>query len=338
MASRPTDHRRQRRRVLAGAFAGLVGAVAAGLAAAPAGAQSPPGPSAQPNRSAPMASPVPTAPASAICLGRFSFTLPTGWSAAGREQMIYRSRVTDDFRPFKTLPGVTAQGRVLRGELPAADPLLREFNVDGVGPGAWFGLGNAGSPSKHVVLLAGSPESGVRLEALASTGKEAQAQEGLRQLAAGYRPGARTGFCLPQGAFAVDPGRNESTRLAARNAQLPGAELRFSTVATSAPRADGPLADPAADAQAMAGSGTTLKPLGQTERRVAGLTGRDARAVLQEPGKPPTLIYRFFFPGIALNAAAPEIIIALDGPNNQQAALDAAWNQLLDSVQPVPLR
>ncbi len=285
-----------------------------------------------------MATPAPTASSSAICLGRFSLNLPVGWAAAGREQMIYRSRVSDDFRPFTPLPGMSAQARILRGELPPADPVLREFSLDGVGPGAWFGLGSPTSPSSHVVLLAGTPEAGVRLEVLASTGKEAQAQEGLRQLAAGYRPGGRTGFCLPNGAFAVDPGRNESTRIAAESAQLPAAELRFSTVAVSAPRSDGPLADPAADAQAMAGSGTTLKPLGQTERKVAGLNGRDSRAQLQEPGKPPTLIYRYFFAGIALNAAAPEIIIALDGPANQQAALDAAWNQLLDSVRPVPLR
>ncbi|MEO8280098.1 MAG: T6SS immunity protein Tli4 family protein [Ideonella sp.] len=285
-----------------------------------------------------MATPAPTASSSAIWLGRFSLTLPVGWSSAGREQMIYRSRVTDDFRQFTPIPGMSAQARILRGELTATDPVLREFNIDGVGPGAWFGLGSPTSPSRHVVLLAGTAESGVRLEALASTGKEAQAQEGLRQLAAGYRPAARSGFCLPNGAFAVDPGRNESTRVAAESAQLPGAELRFSTLAVSTPRTDGPLVDPVADAKAMAGSGTTLKPLSQTERTVAGFGGRDSRALLQEPGKPPTLVYRFFFAGIALNAAAPEMIIALDGPANQQAALDAAWNQLLDSVRPVPLR
>ncbi len=285
-----------------------------------------------------MATPAPTASSSAICLGRFSLSLPAGWSPAGREQMIYRSRVTDDFHRFVPVAGMSRQNRILRGELSPADPVLREFSLDGVGPGAWFGLGSPTSPSRHVVLLAGTVEAGVRLEVLASTGKEAQAQEGLRQLAAGYRPGARSGFCLPNGAFAVDPGRNESTRIAAESSRILGAELRFSTVAVSTPRTDGPLADPAADAQALAGSGTTLKPLSQTERTVAGLNGRDSRAQLQEPGKAPTLIYRYFFAGLALNAAAPEIIIALDGPADQQPALDAAWNQLLDSVRPVPLR
>lgn len=320
----------QRRLVLAGLVAALVGPAAAQAA-------NPSNPTERPSRSERMTTPAPTA--SAICLGRFGFTLPEGWAVVGREQKIYRSRVSDDLRAgAAVLPGLSATMRVLRSDLPAGDPLLREFTIDGVGPGAWFGLGDPNSPSRRVVLLAGNADSGVRMEALATQGKEAQAQEGLRQLAAGYRPGARSGFCLPQGAFQVDPGRNESTRLAAANPRLPGAELRFSTNAVSTPRTDGPLADPAADAQAMAGSGSSLKPLGQTERQVGGLAGRDARAELQEPRKAPTLVYRFFYAGQPASATAPEVIIALDGPASAKGALDAAWNQLLDSVRPVPVR
>lgn len=316
-------------------IAGLLATALLGLGAAQAAGPS--DPTERSSRSDRMTTPAPTA--SAICLGRFAFTLPEGWAAAGREQKIYRARVSDDLRTgLSAVPGLSATMRVLRADLPAGDPLLREFTVDGVGPGAWFGLGDPASPSRRVVLLAGSADSGVRMEALATQGKEAQAQEGLRQLAAGYRPGARTGFCLPQGAFQVDPGRNETTRLAATHVRLPGAELRFSTTVVTTPRTDGPLVDPAADAQAMAGSGTTLKPLGQADRQVGGLAGRDSRAELQEPRKPPTLVYRWFHPGQPASATAPEVIIALDGPAAAKAALDAAWNQLLDSVRPVPVR
>jgi Tle cognate immunity protein 4 C-terminal domain len=331
----PSREPRPQRRHLA--RLGLAWLAGAALATGAALAASPSNPTERPSRSERMTPPAPTA--SAICLGRFGFTLPDGWTVAGREQKIYRSRVSDDLRAgAATLPGLSATMRVLRSDLPAGDPLLREFSIDGVGPGAWFGLGDPNSPSRRVVLLAGSAEAGVRMEALATQGKEAQAQEGLRQLAAGYRPGARTGFCLPQGAFQVDPGRNETTRLAAEHPRLPGAELRFSTEAVTTPRTDGPLVDPAADAQAMAGSGTTLKPLGQADRQVAGFTGRDSRAELQEPRKPPTLVYRWFHPGQPASATAPELIIALDGPASAKAALDAAWNQLLDSVRPVPVR
>jgi Tle cognate immunity protein 4 C-terminal domain len=330
-AERINSGRRLGLRALCAAGLCSLGGITAVNAAGPAA------PNERPPRSERMSTPA--SPASGICLGRFAFMLPEGWQAAGREQRIYRSRVTDDLRPVPAaLPGLSPTLRVLRGDLPAGDPLLREFSIDGVGPGAWFGLGDINSPSRRVVLLAGRAEAGVRLEALASIGKEAQAQEGLRQLAAGYRPGARTGFCLPNGAFQVDPGRNETTRLAAEHPRLPGAELRFSTEAVTTPRSDGPLVDPAADAQAMAGSGSTLKPLGQTDRQVAGFTGRDSRAELQGPRKPPQLIYRFFYPGQAANATAPEIVIALDGPASARAALDAAWNQLLDSVRPVPVR
>jgi hypothetical protein len=284
-----------------------------------------------------------TTPASpaGLYIGRFRLVLPEGWALTGREQKIYRSSVTDELRglgPAMPIPGISTAMRVLRGDLPASDPVLREFMLDGVGPAAWFALGNPSSPSRRLVVLAGTPEAGLRMEALATAGREAQAEEGLRQLAAGYRPGARVGFCLPNGAFAVEPGRNETTRLLAEHPRLPGASLRFSTTATTAPRSDGPLADPAADAQAMAGSGSSLKPLGQTERVVAGLRGRDARAELSEPNKAPTLIYRYFFAGVAANAAAPEMLVALDGPVSARPLLDAAWNGLLDSVRPVPLR
>lgn len=326
---------RSARRLRSRAAAGLLAAALLALGAAQAA--SPSDPHQRSSRSDRMTPPAPTA--STICLGRFAFTLPDGWSVAGREQKIYRARVTDDLRSgLANLPGLSATMRVLRSDLPAGDPLLREYTIDGVGPGAWFGLGDPNSPSRRVVLLAGGADGGVRMEALATQGKEAQAQEGLRQLAAGYRPGARAGFCLPLGAFQVDPGRNESTRLAAANARLPGADLRFSTNVVITPRTDGPLVDPAADAQAMTGSGTTLKPLGQADRQVGGLAGRDSRAELQEPRKPPTLVYRWFHPGQPASATAPEIIIALEGPAASKAALDAAWNQLLDSVRPVPVR
>lgn len=281
-----------------------------------------------------------TAPdADRVCLGRFSFALPQGWLVSGRDQRIYFSRVTDDLRSLgRALPGVSPVQRVLRGDAPGSEPPLREFTLDGVGPAAWYAVGGVHSPNRRLAVLAGSPESGLRLEAMATTGREGQAEQGLRQLAAGYRAGARTGFCLPHGAIVLDPSRSESTRLTALNPRVHGAELRFSTVTTATPRSDGPLADPAADAQAMAGTGTTLTPISKTERRVAGLAGHDARALLKEPNKEPTLIYRFFHPGTANSATAPEIIAALDGPAGRQAELDAAWDQLLDSVRPVPLR
>jgi hypothetical protein len=327
MSPRPAFPQPARRRLL----------WAAVLAACTSAAAQQPPPTAPDRRSERMVTP--SASSAGLCIGRFRLELPEGWALTGREQKIYRSSVTDELRGLgPAVPGLSATQRVLRGDLPTSDPVIREFTLDGVGPAAWFALGSPSSPSRRLVVLAGTPEAGLRLEALATVGREAQAEEGLRQLAAGYRPGQRTGFFLPNGAFAVEPGRNETTRLLAEHPRLPGASLRFSTAATTAPRSDGPLADPAADAQAMAGSGSSLKPLGQTERLVAGHKGRDARAELSEPAKPPTLVYRFFFAGIAANAAAPEILIALDGPVSARPALDAAWNQLLDSVRPVPLR
>ena len=114
--------------------------------------------------------------------------------------------------------------------------------------------------------------------------------------------------------------------------------LRFSTRTVAQPRSDGPLADPEADNAAMAGSGTSLKSISSTERVVAGFTGRDSRAELRQPNKPPQRVYRFFYPGMVANATAPEVTISLDGPSAEAPALDAAWDRMLDSVRPVPVR
>lgn len=274
-----------------------------------------------------------------VFLGRFRFVLPAGWVVAGREQKTYFSRVSDDLSPSgPSVPGMSETLRILRGGIPPNDPLLREFTLDGVGPAAWFALGDAQSPNRRLVVLAGSPEGGVRIDTLASVGRELQAEQALRQLAAGYRAGVRTGFCLPHGAITLDPSRSESADLVATSLHTPNAELKFSSLVVAKPRSDGPLADPAADARALRGSGATLKLLSSHKRQVAGFSSYDKRVEFQEAGKPPVLMYNFFFAGAAASSVAPEIIIALDGPTAAKAMLDAAWNQFLDSVQPIPLR
>ncbi|WP_054022479.1 T6SS immunity protein Tli4 family protein [Piscinibacter sakaiensis] len=278
-----------------------------------------------------------SADAAPTCLGRFAFLLPEGWVPSGRETTIYFSRVSDAVETLgRPIPGAGPAMRVLRADLPPGEPLLREFALDGVGPAAWFAIGGPTGSNRRLVALAGTPEAGLRMELIATGGREAQAEAGLKQLAAGYRAGARTGFCLERGAIVLAPSRSERTRLSASHPALPGATLRFSTVVTASPRSDGPLADPAADAQAMAGTGSTLTPLSKQERSIAGLRGYDARASLQEPGKPLALSYRFFHAGVAGSATAPEIIVALDGPASARVQLDAAWDRLLDSVRPVP--
>jgi hypothetical protein len=116
------------------------------------------------------------------------------------------------------------------------------------------------------------------------------------------------------------------------------ATLWMSTQTIAKPRDDGPLADPDADAQALAGSGVTLRSLHRRERTVAGLTGRDALAEVRAAAAPPRLMYRFFYGGTPGNASAPEVIIALDGPASERAELDRVWSGVLDSMRPVPLR
>ncbi|MCU0970013.1 MAG: T6SS immunity protein Tli4 family protein [Rubrivivax sp.] len=273
------------------------------------------------------------------CIGRFGLVLPEGWMPTGREQRIFFTRVDDDLPQLA--PGVSAADaarRVLRGDAPPSDPVLREFVLDGVGAAAWFGLGSRTSPNVRLVALAGRPDAGLRMEALATRGREAQVETGLRQLAAGYRTGVQAGFCLARGAIVLGPSRSESARLVATRSAPAPMRLSISTRTVEQPREDGPLADPAADAAAMAGSGTSIRAQPPRERTVAGLEGRDTRGELVEDGKPAQAVYRFFFPGRAGDAMAPELIVALDGPVVQRPLLDETWASVLDSMRLLPAR
>ena len=279
----------------------------------------------------------PTAPATAQCIGRFAFTLPAGWAVAGRQQKMYFTTLDDALPP--AAPGLSEADRTLawlHQGLPPKAPLIRQFTLEGLGPAAWFGLGSADSVDRRLVALAGPPATPLRMEAMATKGREAIAEKGLRMIAAGYRPGARTGFCLSGGAMQLDPSRNETTELVAENAQLPDARLTFATQAVAKP--DETTTDSSAEIANAAGLGAKLRILHQGPRMVAGLAGHELLGELTRPGAASRLIFRFAFAGKPRQATEPSMTVMLQGPATQQAALDAAWQGMLGSLQPVPPR
>jgi hypothetical protein len=204
-----------------------------------------------------------------------------------------------------------------------------------IGPAAWFGLGSADSFDRRLVALAGP----LRLQLLSGKGREAPAEKALRMIAPGYRAGARTGFCLANGAMQLDASRNESTALSLEATAWPGTVFSLNTRAVDKPDETHPMAHPEVELAGMAGSGVTVQLSAQTPRTVAGLPGRELRGEMQaSAAAAPRRLYRFFHPGVGRQAGAPLMTLALDGPASEQAALDKAWNALLDSLQPVPLR
>ena len=280
-----------------------------------------------------------TAPGEALCIGRFELALPAGWSVSGRSQHLYYTAASDAPAP-PTAMAATGDPALplLRLGLSSRAPLARRFELEGVGPAAWFGLGAVDSVDRRLVALAGTPAERVRLETMATAGREPAAEKGLRLIAAGYRPGLRRGFCLERGAFVLEPTSTERTELVAQTPALPGVKLSLDTHALSKPATEDPLAGAVAELQALGGQGSTVKVVLQAPRTVAGLAGTDWRAEFSVPGSPPRLVYRFHFPGLAKQAAAPAIMIALDLPLAQRAQGDAAWEQLLGSMQAVPAR
>ena len=275
----------------------------------------------------------PTAAPNAICIGRFSLSPPAGWVLAGRSQKMYLTDL-DDTPPQPAGSADPVLDRLRQG-LPPKAPLIRRFEVDGVGPAAWFGLGSSDSFDRRLVVLAGP----LRLQLLSGMGREAPAEKAMRMIAPGYNAGARTGFCLAHGAMQLEPSRNESTELRLEATAWPGTLFTLNTRAVDKPDETHPMANPEAELAGIAGSGVTVKLSAQVPRTVAGLPGRELRGEMQASATAaPRRLYRFFHPGVGRQAGAPLMTLSLDGPATVQAALDQAWNALLDSLQPVPLR
>lgn len=269
----------------------------------------------------------------AICIGRFSLSPPAGWVLAGRSQKMYLTDLDDT-----PLPAADSTDPVLdrlRQGLPPKAPLIRRFDVVGVGPAAWFGLGSVDSFDRRLVVLAGP----LRLQLLSGQGREVPAERAMHMIAPGYRAGARTGFCLANGAMQLEPSRNESTELRLEATAWPGTAFTLNTRAVDTPDETHPMANPDAELAGIAGSGVSVKLSAQTPRTVAGLPGRELRGEMQASATAASRrLYRFFHPGVGRQAGAPLMALGLEGPASEQAALDRAWDALLDSLQPVPLR
>lgn len=270
----------------------------------------------------------------AICIGRFSLSPPPGWALLARSQKMYLTDLDDAAPPPAAGSDDVVLDRLRQG-LPPKAPLIRRFELDGVGPAAWFGLGSVDSVDRRLVALAGP----LRLQLLATKGREPAAEKGLRMIAPGYRPGARSGFCLVNGAMDLEPSRNETTQLTLSANNLPDTRFTLNTRAVDKPDESHPLAHPETELASLSGSGVSATMSPQIPRNVAGLAGRELRGELRASATTAARrMYRFFHPGIGRQAGAPLMTLSLDGPAAEQATLDQAWDTLLNGLRPLPPR
>jgi hypothetical protein len=264
------------------------------------------------------------------CTGRFDYRLPAALRSSGSQQSLYRVNVEAVGWPHGL--GAADVWRQRLAETiahPASAVLLsqREFELPGVGPAAWMRL----TPARPdlATLLAMKPVPGSNaslfLRVDGATGRESVAQDVASQVAASYTPGSPNGFCAGPGAFVIAPSKNER---ALESFTAPGIEVSIQTETVSAPD-DGS----STDGDPLPG----VQRLSKHPRRVAGFDGIEERTRITQPGAPTRLVHVWIFPGLAANGAAPRIRLAATGIDSRTAALDAAWEMLLDSWHQRPV-
>jgi hypothetical protein len=270
-----------------------------------------------------------TAPAMAAhCIGRFNFTLPADLRPAGREQRIYLTKVWTE----ATSAGVDPLQTWARSLAPIKQPplsdtapkLLREFNLAGVGPAAWY------RPlpiyQDDLMLRATQPKQGflLFLETDASAGREAIAEQGLTRLAAGFVPGSVEGFCVQHGAFVMRPSKNERA-----NAGFSVGGLHVAIQTETVAAAD--------DGQGDAGDVDGITTLTKQARNVGDFKGMEERVRITDKNAKPALAYSWISPGQAADGLRPRIHLKASAPEDRQPALDATWKMLLESLRLRPV-
>lgn len=268
------------------------------------------------------------------CIGRFRLQVPPPLVVSGRSQRIYQAEVST----AALTGGATAESlwaerlraaaaRTRSGEIP------QRFDLDAGVQAVWYDLAGGGR-----MLEAMKPQAGHVL--LVGFKMELPAQERVeratRRVMAGYQPQGTRGFCVGHGTLVTEAGRNEETQLALADPKRRELSIRLSTDTVDSVEAHDALADAEQERRLLVEGGAEVGILRNAKRRAAGLDGVEARLRIRMRGEAPFVRYSWRFAGLARNAAAPQIVLVGSAPDTEQAALEAAWEALLASLQPMP--
>lgn len=274
-------------------------------------------------------------------IGRFQFQLPAALKPQGRRQTIYRVVASTQATAPGQAPALWAQqvAAVRAGARPpgVAERVLRSFELEPGVPALLY----HGHPDNAglVTLLAGKAFNDHLL--LASRDGEVASAANLEKLVRivmrGYVPAGRQGFDIGHGTLGSEPGVNEEARLTLVHGSLPEFDIRFDSRTVREPERADPLQDFEQDRQRLAG-GVTLSLLRNQPRTAAGLPGREGW--VQSVGKASgevSLRFSWAHPGLPGQATAPAIMIVATARGSDRAALEAAWEMLLGSLQAIPV-
>jgi hypothetical protein len=255
-------------------------------------------------------------------IGRFRVGVPEGWKAMSRSQMIYGVEVSAG----------SADPAAWEAKVAAhADKIVSRPSLGASVTAIWYKEGS------DLILEAQALRDGIAVSIVrdAPEGKEAVAEKLASAVLENYKPGTAAGFCLGPGAIHMGPSLSESVRM---NWQLPtaGAKLEFSTQTVTEP--DMKTFMDVEEERGMAGAaGGSLTILSERDRTLAGLNGREIRIVVTLPGQQPQVRFTWHYPGVGRDGTKPKIDFVAKTSISGQAALEAAWEAMLPSLESVPV-
>jgi hypothetical protein len=264
--------------------------------------------------------------ATAYCVGRFNFALPEEVVPGGREQHIYLTKVwtetttgTDPLQAWaKHLTSIRQPAKPAQGKA-----IVKEFNLSSVGPAVWYRPSSINSDDRMLLAMKSGQSQALFLETDASAGHEQFAEQLIAAVAAGFVPNSLNGFCVQQGAILLEPSENERAFASFAGGGVE-VSVQMETVASPDTSQNG-----GSDVQG-------IQTLNRHTRNVADLKGTEERVRITEKNAKPELVYSWNYPGQAADGLHPHIHLQASAPEERRAALDAAWNSLLDSLRRRP--
>jgi len=244
-------------------------------------------------------------------IGRFRISRPPALAVAYRMQSIYGVDVwsaTEKQTPWSQRLadlGLSIKSRPALGS-----------GIEGV----WYKIGED--------LLIDANKGKVWAHRGAPEGKEAGAEELVRDVINSYREGARNGFSIGPGAIVIETSLSETTRLQMANETI---EVEFSTRTVQEPDTRKFMdAGDERDFAALAGGSVTV--LREGERTVAGMTGHEMWLQISTPKTGQHTRYTWHFPGEPRSAGRPSVTL-LAKTAAAPAVLQPVWETILSSIE-----
>ena len=253
-------------------------------------------------------------------LGRFRIGVPAQMTAASRSQRIYGVRV--EALP----PGAWTTRMMELGDKVLSRPTMAS-GVEAV----WY------REASDLILEARQVRGPAAVTVVrdAPEGKEAVAERLSGDVLAAYVEGTAAGFCIGPGAIRMGPSLSESVEMVWKGTTT-SVRVEFSTQTVSAP--DTKSFMDVVEERGFAGlAAGRLTVLGKRARTVAGMAGREIRISIALPDQEPQLRFTWHFAGVGRDGTKPKIDIVGTSVAGDQAALEAAWEAMLPSIETVPV-